>query len=48
MVLSADINQNQISDYQDAMKEIRETEQYREQMNLNVKTDANKTMESKR
>jgi hypothetical protein len=31
------LNQNQQSDYQDAMKDIRETTQYREQMNLNVK-----------
>ena len=29
-----DINQNQVSDYQDAMKDIRETTQYREQTNL--------------
>ena len=29
-----DINQNQVSDFQDAMKDIRERDQYREQMNL--------------
>jgi len=30
----ADINQNQVSDYQDAMKDIRETTRYQEQTNL--------------
>ena len=30
----ADINQNQVSDYQDAMKDIRETTRYQEQSNL--------------
>jgi len=30
----ADINQNQVSDYQDAMKDIRETTRYQEQANL--------------
>jgi hypothetical protein len=34
MVLMADINQNQVSDYQDAMKDIRETTRYQEQSNL--------------
>ena len=29
-----DVNENQMSDYQDAMKEIRQTEQYQEQTNL--------------
>jgi hypothetical protein len=29
-----DINQNQISDYQDALKDIRDTDRYREQMNV--------------
>jgi hypothetical protein len=29
-----DINQNQVSDYQDALKDIRETDKYREQMNV--------------
>ena len=29
-----DINQNQVSDFQDAMKDIRERDQYREQMNF--------------
>jgi len=40
----ADINQNQVSDYQDAMKGIRETTQYREQMNLKRQENSNKTM----
>jgi hypothetical protein len=31
---ASDINQNQVSDYQDAMKDIKETTQYREQTNL--------------
>ena len=30
----SDVNENKVSDYQDAMKEIRETTQYREQANL--------------
>jgi hypothetical protein len=30
----ADVDQNQMSDYRDAMKEIRETEAYRDQSNL--------------
>jgi hypothetical protein len=29
-----DINQNQVSDYQDALKDIRDTDRYREQMNV--------------
>lgn len=37
-----DINQNQQSDYQDAMKEIRETTQYREQMNMKREENAAK------
>jgi hypothetical protein len=31
---AVDVNQNQMSDYQDAMKEIRQSEQYQEQTNL--------------
>jgi hypothetical protein len=31
---AVDINENQVSDYQDAMKEIRQTDQYQEQTNL--------------
>ena len=46
---SADINQNQQSDYQDAMKEIRETTQYREQMNLKrEESNSKQMMESSR
>ena len=44
-----DINQNQQSDYQDAIKDIRETTQYREQMNLKREDMAAKqNMESSR
>jgi len=44
-----DINQNQVSDYQDAMKDIRETTQYREQMNMKREENASKSaMESSR
>ena len=38
-----DINQNQQSDYQDAMKDIRETTQYREQMNMKREENASKS-----
>ena len=45
----ADINQNKESDFQDAMKEIRETTQYREQMNLKrEEVAAKQNMESSR
>ena len=45
----ADINQNKESDFQDAMKEIRETTQYREQMNLKrEEVAAKQSMESSR
>jgi len=37
-----DLNENQQSDYQDAMKEIRQTEQYQEQTSLNRQKEANK------
>ena len=44
-----DINQNQVSDYQDAMKDIRETTQYREQMNMKREESATKSaMENSR
>ncbi len=44
-----DINQNQVSDYQDAMKEIRETTQYREQMNMKREENSSKqAMENSR
>ena len=39
-----DINQNQVSDYQDAMKDIRETTQYREQMNMKREENASKSV----
>ena len=39
-----DINQNKESDYQDAMKDIRQQTQYREQMNLQRQQNTNKTM----
>ena len=40
----ADINQNQQSDFQDAIKDIRETTQYREQMNLKREENSSKSM----
>tara|TARA_R100000541_G_scaffold370_12_gene3211 strand:+ start:2416 stop:5166 length:2751 start_codon:yes stop_codon:yes gene_type:complete len=44
-----DINQNQQSDYQDALKDIQETTQYREQMNLKRdEVAAKQNMESSR
>ena len=44
-----DINQNQVSDYQDAMKDIKETTQYREQMNMKREEMVNKgTLENNR
>jgi len=44
-----DINQNQVSDYQDAMKDIRETTQYREQMNMKREENSSKqAMENSR
>jgi hypothetical protein len=44
-----DINQNQVSDYQDAMKDIRESSQYQEKMNLERTKDASKSaLESSR
>jgi hypothetical protein len=42
---AADINQNQVSDYQDAMKDIRETTQYREQMNMKREENATKSVQ---
>jgi len=38
----ADINQNQMSDYQDAMENIQKQENYREQMNLDREREVNK------
>lgn len=39
---TADVNQNQMSDYADAMKEIRDTEQYQEQTNLQREKEVNR------
>jgi hypothetical protein len=39
---TADVNQNQMSDYADAMKDIRETEQYQEQTNLQREKEVNR------
>jgi hypothetical protein len=39
---AVDVNENQMSDYADAMKEIRATEQYQEQTNLQREKDANR------
>ena len=39
---SVDINENQMSDYADAMKDIRATEQYQEQTNLQRDKDTNR------
>jgi hypothetical protein len=41
---SADVNQNQMSDYQDAMKEIRQTEQYQDQAQLARQKESNTMM----
>lgn len=40
----ADVNANQMSDYQDAMKDIRQTEQYQTQNQLQRDKDATRTM----
>jgi hypothetical protein len=39
---AVDVNQNQMSDYADAMKEIRATDQYQEQTNLQRDKDSNR------
>jgi hypothetical protein len=39
---AVDVNQNEMSDYQDAMKDIRETEQYQDQTNLQRDKDSNR------
>ena len=39
---AVDVNENQMSDYADAMKEIRATEQYQEQTNLQREKDSNR------
>jgi len=41
---SVDVNQNQMSDYQDAMKEIRQTEQYQDQVQLARQKESNTMM----
>jgi hypothetical protein len=40
---AVDLNQNQMSDYQDAMKDIRQQSQYSEQMNFKREQEVNKT-----
>jgi hypothetical protein len=37
-----DINKNEVSDFQDALKDIRESDRYREQMNLKRESEVNK------
>ena len=39
---AADVNQNQMSDFQDALKDIKETEQYQEQTNLQREKETNR------
>ena len=39
---TADVDQNQMSDYQDAMKDIRDTEQYQEQAGLQREKEVNR------
>ena len=41
---AVDVNQNQMSDYQDAMKEIRQTEQYQDQVQLARQKESNTMM----
>jgi hypothetical protein len=46
---SADVDQNQMSDYRDAMKDIKETEQYQEQSGLQREKESNRmTIENQR
>jgi hypothetical protein len=42
---TVDIDQNQISDYRDAMKDIRETEQYKEQTDLQREKEVNRNIQ---
>jgi hypothetical protein len=42
-----DINKNEVSDFQDALKDIRESDRYREQMNLKRESEVNKMATSK-
>jgi len=39
---AVDVNENELSDYQDAMKDIRDTEQYQDQTNLQRDKDSNR------
>ena len=39
---AVDVNENELSDYQDAMKDIRDTEQYQDQTNLQREKDSNR------
>jgi len=39
---ATDVNENQMSDYQDAMKDMRDTEQYQEQTNLQREKEVNR------
>jgi hypothetical protein len=39
---AVDVNKNELSDYQDAMKDIRDTEQYQDQTNLQREKDSNR------
>ena len=39
---AVDLNENQVSDYQDAMKDIRDTEQYQEQAGLQREKEVNR------
>lgn len=42
----SDINENQVSDYQDAMKDIRQQEQYQQTMNFKREQEINKTSQN--
>ena len=42
---TVDIDQNQMSDYRDAMREIRETDQYKEQTDLQREKEANRNIQ---
>jgi hypothetical protein len=37
-----DINKNEVSDFQDALKDIRDSDRYREQMNIKRESEINK------
>ena len=39
-----DINKNQVSDYQDALKDVRDSERYRSQMQMKRETESNKKL----